>query len=54
MDNNKNNSIDKSSKDIKTYSPIDIKNSPKDKFIENIKNWVSADSQLKIINEKTK
>jgi len=26
----------------------------KEKFIENIKNWVSADSQLKIINEKTK
>ena len=27
---------------------------PKQQFIENIKNWVIMDSQIKIINEKTK
>jgi len=27
---------------------------PKEKFIENVKQWVLLDSQLKIINEKTK
>jgi len=47
-----NNNTDKQSKEIKT-SPIE-KTSPKEKFIENIKNWVLADTQLKSINEKTK
>lgn len=27
---------------------------PKQQFIENVKNWVILDSQMKIINEKTK
>jgi hypothetical protein len=27
---------------------------PKEQFIENVKNWVIMDSQMKIINEKTK
>jgi hypothetical protein len=27
---------------------------PKQQFIENVKNWVIMDSQMKIINEKTK
>lgn len=27
---------------------------PKQQFIENVKNWVTMDSQMKIINEKTK
>lgn len=27
---------------------------PKQQFIENVKNWVVMDSQMKIINEKTK
>lgn len=31
-----------------------IQVSPKQQFIENVKNWVIMDSQMKIINEKTK
>jgi hypothetical protein len=45
MDNITNNSIVKNTRD-----PRD----PRDQFIENVKNWVIMDSQMKIINEKTK
>ena len=44
--NNNNNS------DLTIHSDLMIQT--KEQFIENIKNWVTADSQLKIIHEKTK
>jgi hypothetical protein len=44
--NNNNNS------DLTIHSDLTVQT--KEQFTENIKNWVTADSQLKIIHEKTK
>ena len=44
---------DKTSISIRPIETTIIKE-PREQFIENIKNWVVLDSQMKIINEKTK
>jgi len=31
-----------------------VSNTDREQFVQNIKNWVTLDSQLKIVNEKTK